>query len=241
MKAFLLAAGLGTRLRPLTDITPKCLVKVYNKTILDWWIDLFLKHGIDEVLINLHHFPEKVKDHLKKNNRGIKFTFFEEPELLGSGGTLRENYDFVKNEEIFFITYADNLTNYNLSSFIKYHKEKKTKYSMALFYTDAPKTKGIAEIDASGKIISFEEKPPQPKSNLANAGIYISHPEILKLIPNYKITDIGFHLLPKLVGNMYGWITKDYLIDIGTINHLQKAELDWQQIIERSNYGVSSI
>ena len=76
MKAFLLAAGLGTRLKPITDAIPKCLVPICNKPLLGWWINLFKKHSIDEVLINLHHFPEKVKEYLNSNSNGIKFRFF---------------------------------------------------------------------------------------------------------------------------------------------------------------------
>jgi mannose-1-phosphate guanylyltransferase len=231
MKAFLLAAGLGTRLRPLTDITPKCLINICNKPLLDWWIKLFEMHGVDEVLINLHHLSEKVIKYLEDSDTKIKFHLFYEEKLLGSGGTLRENKNFVKDERNFFICYADNLTNYNLSKFLDFHKSKNNPFSMALFKTDTPSTKGIAILGKDDLIVEFEEKPKIPKSNLANAGLYISSPEILEMIPNKEITDVGFDLLPTLVGRMNGWETKDYLIDIGNPSDLARAEKEWKEIL----------
>jgi mannose-1-phosphate guanylyltransferase len=235
MKAYLLAAGLGTRLKPITDSTPKCLVNICGKPLLGWWIDLFQKHQIDEVLINLHHLPEQVIAFIESYNSDVRFKFFYEEQLLGSGGTLRQNKDFVKNESSFFICYADNLTNYNLTEFLNFHKSKMSDFSISLFKTDQPTAKGIALLDSNNVIIDFEEKPKIPKSELANAGIYISSPKILELIPEYERTDIGFQLLPKLVGKMTGWKTSDYLIDIGTHQDLGKAETEWRKIIREEN------
>lgn len=235
MKAFLLAAGLGTRLKPLTDSIPKCLVNINNKPLLAWWIQLFEKHGVGEVLINLHHHSEKVRTYIESLDTKIKFQFFFEKKLLGSAGTLRENKNFVKDEKHFFICYADNLTNYDLSGFLEFHKKNTNPFSMALFRTDTPTTKGIALLNENNVIIDFEEKPKIPKSNLANAGLYISSPEILEMIPEYEVTDIGFHLLPQLIGRMNGWKTEDYLRDIGNPSDLAKAEKEWIAIIKGEN------
>jgi len=232
MKAFLLAGGLGTRLKPLTDHTPKCLVNICGKPLLAWWIDLFEEHGIEEVLINLHHLPDQVITFVEACKSNIKFRYFYEDKLLGSAGTLRQNKEFVKNENSFFICYADNLTNYNLTEFLSFHNKKKSLFSMALFRTNQPTTKGIAVLDAKDIVIDFKEKPANPKSNLANAGIYISSREVLEIIPELEVTDIGFHLLPKLIGRMDGWESKDYLIDIGIHLDLAKAEIEWKNLIE---------
>ena len=231
-KAFLLAAGLGTRLRPLTNSIPKCLVPVCDKPLLGWWIDLMEKHGIEEVLINLHHFSDQVILYLNEYPTKINFHFFYEKKLLGSGGTLRENKVFVNKEKAFFILYADNLTNYDLTLFADFHEKKGQLLSMALFKTDNPQICGIADLDENDIIISFEEKPKFPKSNLANAGLYIGKPEIIDLIPNLEITDIGFHLLPKLIGKMAGWKSNNYLIDIGSYNNLNRANQEWSKIEE---------
>lgn len=232
-KAFLLAGGLGTRLKPLTNTMPKCLVPVCGKPLLGWWIDLMEKHGIVDVLINLHHLSEQVTAFINSYPSKIQFHFFYEKELLGSGGTLRENKEFIKNEDAFFILYADNLTNYDLTVFSRFHEEKKQLLSMALFKTDNAQICGIATLDENDIIINFEEKPKFPKSNLANAGLYIAKPKVINLIPNLKITDIGFHLLPKLIGEMAGWKCNDYLIDIGTVDNLNKANNQWSKIIEK--------
>jgi len=234
MKAFLLAAGMGTRLKPITDSIPKCLVPICEKPLLGWWIELFKKHGISEVLINLHHFPEKVKEYVKLNSSGIKFHFFYEETLLGSGGTLRENKDFVKNEKEFYILYADNLTNVDLSAFLRFHRSHKNFFSMGLFKTQNPTACGIAVVDKQGMITDFEEKPKKPKSNLASAGIFLSSPEVLNLIPKFEITDVGFQLIPKLVNKMNGWNINQYLIDIGTHENLKKAEVEWSSLINKN-------
>jgi len=237
-KAFLLAAGLGTRLKPVTDQIPKCLVPICGKPLLAWWIDLMERHGIKEVLINLHYLSNQVEEFLNSYSTQIKFHLFYEEKLLGSGGTLRENKNFVKDEKAFFILYADNLTNYNLTLFSDFHEKNKQLLSMALFEARDPKMCGISELDDNNIIINFEEKPQYPKSNLANAGLYVANPEILDLIPNQGVTDIGFHLLPKLIGSMAGWKTNDFLIDIGTLENLNKANTEWAKIIEGNNNDI---
>lgn len=226
-----MAAGLGSRLRPFTNEIPKCLINVCGKPLLAWWIRLFEEHGIKEVLINLHHLPEKVEKFIKTYNTNIEFKLFYEEKLLGSAGTLRENKKFVIGEKRFLICYADNLTNYNLTEFLSFNKNNNYNFSMALFRTDKPSEKGIAILDENNVITEFEEKPKFPKSNLANAGLYISSPEILDLIPEYEVTDIGFHLLPQLVGKMTGWETDDYLIDIGIPTDLERAENEWKNLV----------
>lgn len=235
MKAFLLAAGLGTRLKPITNSIPKCLVDICGKPLLGWWIDLFQKHAINKVLINLHHFSEQVIYFIESYNHNLSIEYFYEERLLGSGGTLRANKDFVKEESSFFICYADNLTNYNLTEFFNFHKSKMSDFSMSLFKTDQPTAKGIALLNSDNVIIDFEEKPKKPKSEMANAGIYISSPRILDFITNDQTTDIGFDLLPKLVGRMTGWKTSDYLIDIGTYKDLEKAKIEWEKILKGNN------
>jgi len=231
-KAFLLAAGLGTRLKPITDKIPKCLVPICGKPLLGWWIDLMERHGIKEVLINLHYLSNQVEEFLNSYSTQIKFHLFYEEKLLGSGGTLRENKNFVKDEKAFFILYADNLTNYNLTLFSDFHEKNKQLLSMALFEARDPKMCGISELDDNNIIINFEEKPKYPKSKLANAGLYIAKPAIIDLIPNMEVTDIGFHLLPKLIGSMAGWKSKNFLMDIGTLENLNKANKDWSKIIK---------
>jgi mannose-1-phosphate guanylyltransferase len=230
MKAFLLAAGLGTRLQPITLTTPKCLVNICGKPMLQWWIEIFEKHGIDEILINLHHFPDIVYQFIKNNNSQIKFNTVYEPELLGSAGTLRKNQDFINEGEDFLICYADNLTNCNLSELIDFHKKNIHPFTMTLFESSRPKECGIVSLDDENTVVSFKEKPLKPEGNLANAGIYLSNQDLFQYISGDGIIDMGFHILPKLIGKMNGWVNKGYLLDIGTIGNLRKAEKEWKLI-----------
>lgn len=234
MKAYLLAAGLGTRLRPITNEIPKCLVPICGKPLLQWWVELFEKHGISDVLINTHYLPAPVREFINKNNRSFPVKLYEsyEKELVGSGGTVRNNKAFVENEEDFLIAYADNLTNANLSELIEFHGENDGDLTMALFRTNRPKECGIAALDDNHRIIAFVEKPVEPKSNLANAGIYVASKSIFELMPEESFLDFGKDVLPKLIGKMYGWEVKNYLLDIGTMGNYEKAQKDWGEIIK---------
>ena len=168
MKAFLLAAGIGSRLRPITENIPKCLVPINGHSLLYYWLKLFEQHGIDEVLINLHHLPDlvfqffdenefdliyylshhsRVFQFLDENEFDLKIHTVFEQELLGSGGTIRNNFDFVCKDDEFLICYADNLTNMNLGRMIDFHRSKCPFLTLGLFYTSNPLKCGIAEVD----------------------------------------------------------------------------------------------
>ena len=123
MKAFLLAAGVGSRLRPITDTTPKCMLAIGGQPLLDIWLDAFDRAGVDEVLVNLHHLPDVVRQHLdaRAGTPAVRTVF--EPELLGSAGTLAANRAWVDGEEMFLACYADNLTDFDLRSLVQTHRE----------------------------------------------------------------------------------------------------------------------
>jgi len=230
MKAYLLSAGYGTRLRPITDTTPKCLVPIRSQPLLYWWFGLLKRHGVSEVLVNTHYLAEKVREYLCFYNSlgtGLTAVEFYEPVLLGSGGTVRAARDFTGKDDAFLICYADNLTNMNLSAMQKYHRKNGGILTMALFRTDKPKQCGIAALGPDGRITEFEEKPACPKSNLANAGVYVAGREIYDLFPKADFIDFGKDMLPALLGRMYGWETEDYLMDIGTQDHYKRAEREW--------------
>ncbi|MBL4934679.1 nucleotidyltransferase family protein [Clostridium sp. YIM B02515] len=238
MKAFLLAAGFGTRLKPLTDITPKCLVPIAGQPLLFWWFQLLERHGVTEVLINTHYLFGQVRQYINYYNKKGKLYVHEfyEPVLLGSGGTVAANKSFVSKEESFLICYADNLTDVNIGSMIEFHNSHDGILTMALFHANNPKQCGIAQVDKNRKIVEFIEKPQNPTSNLANAGIYAARKEIFDFFPNRKFIDFGNDILPQLAGHMYGWEIQDYLIDIGTLENYEKAKLDWSS--KKIMYGV---
>ncbi|MDD3228853.1 MAG: nucleotidyltransferase family protein [Oscillospiraceae bacterium] len=230
MKAFLLAAGFGTRLRPLTDQMPKCLVPIQGRPLLEWWLMLLKRHSVTEVLINTHYLSEQVRAYITQynaQNTGLTLIEFYEPTLLGSGSTVLANRDFVRNEQEFLICYADNLTNIDLTALLAAHRSGGQVLTMALFRAAHPEQCGIASLDESGKIISFVEKPDLPESNLANAGIYVAAPAVFDFFPQKGFLDFGKDVLPGLTGRMAGWETQDYLLDIGTPENYEKAQWEW--------------
>ena len=229
MKAILLAAGLGTRLRPLTDTIPKCLVPIGGRPLLSYWIALLERHGFDEVLVNVHHLPEQVQAFVRRVSSGLRITLFEEPDLLGSAGTVHANRAWVSDGSPFLIAYADNLTNVDLSRLMAAHTRHAPLLTMALFPSDEPTRCGIAELENganAGAILSFEEKPSHPKSNLANAGLYVTDVRVLDRIPRRLPADFGHDVLPHLVGEMYGHVLSDHerLIDVGTRESYDRAQ-----------------
>lgn len=233
MKAFLLAAGLGSRLRPITDTIPKCLVAVAGRPMLDWWMDLFVRHGVTEVLINTNYLHEQVLEYITAHNLSgakPKINMVYEAELLGSGGTVQANKEFVSDEELFFICYADNITNMDLTALKIFHKQHDGVLSMALFNAPNPKECGIATIDGNHCIRSFIEKPTRPESNLANAGIYVANKTLFLFLPKDGFCDFGKDVLPRLIDRMYGWETNDYILDVGTIKNYLRANQEWPKI-----------
>lgn len=228
MKAFLLAAGVGSRLRPITDTVPKCMLEIDGRPLLDIWLDAFDRAGVDEVLVNLHHLPDVVRGHLNARAGPPAVRTFFEPELLGSAGTLAANRAWVGGEEMFLACYADNLTDFDLRSLVQAHQEHGAVATLTVFHCERPSAGGVVELDGSGTVISFVEKPSNPVSDLVNAGIYAFHPDVLDEIGASPPHDIGYHLLPHLIGRARAIPVEGYLRDIGTIEAYQRAQQEWR-------------
>ncbi len=227
-KAFLLAAGRGERLRPLSDKIPKCLVPVCGKPLLAIWLDLFEEHGIKEVLINLHHFPGAVAGFVKEYRGPIKVRTVYEENLLGSAGTVRENRNFVEGEENFWVCYADNLTNADLTDMGRFHRKHTALVTLGLFETDRPAECGIVELDHAGYVVSFIEKPTRPKSNLANGGFFLCRPGVFNYLPEKEVADFGFDVFPHL--KMAGYKIQGLLMDVGSPEKYQQAQQAWRAL-----------
>jgi len=229
MRAFLLAAGRGTRLRPLTDTTPKCLVEVGGRSLLDIWLDALGKAGVHEVLVNTHHLAAQVEAHVARRSTAPAVRLSYEPELLGSAGTLVANRDFVADDDMFLVINADNLTDFDLGLLVDAHRAAATLATLCVFRAPRPSECGIVEVAADGRIVGFVEKPADPPSDLANAGIYAFHPRVLDEIPEPLPRDIGFDLLPRLVGRASAVALDDcYFLDIGSPAALERARDEWE-------------
>lgn len=250
MKAFLMAAGKGTRLRPFTDDHPKCLIPIHGTPLLRIWLDLLAAHGITDVLINTHHHSDQVErfvSEARPHTPMVLHTVYE-PELLGSAGTIWENRMFMDGQRDFLIAYADNLTNFDLSRLAAAHRrsnEMENILTMALMRAPNPAQCGIATLDSQNTITRFIEKPEHPDSDMANAGIYIASKEIYDVMEAHagreKIWDLGHHILPLLAGRMRGFpVAPYYLKDIGTPEAYQTALAQWpaQPSTDRAKLGI---
>jgi mannose-1-phosphate guanylyltransferase len=234
MKAFLLAAGNGTRLRPLTDAVPKCLLPIRGVPLLQIWLDNCEASAIREVLINVHSHPQKFQDFVSNSRTGVKVHIAEERNLLGSAGTLAEHQSFVAGEEAFFVLYGDVLTNMSLLEMLVFHQSRKELASLAIHQVPDPKQSGVVSLDENGVIKAFMEKPEHPESDWAFSGVMIARPQVLELVPPERPVDIGFHLLPRLEGKMAAFKISGYLLDIGTRHNYEAAQSTWPGLEEKS-------
>ncbi len=227
MKAIILAAGLGTRLRPLTLTTPKCLVPINGVPLLEIWLRECERAGLDSVLVNTHHLAERVEE-FAAARRGIPITLSYEPALLGSAGTIAKNWNFVEGEESFAVIYADNLTTFPLADLIAFHGTHDRIASMALFRSPNPSACGVVEMDEAGLVVGFWEKPEHPRSDLVNAGLYVFRAPVREYLPAEIPSDVGRSLMPALVGQAKGLPVRGYFIDIGTLENYNKAQGDYR-------------
>jgi mannose-1-phosphate guanylyltransferase len=227
MKAFLLAAGHGTRLRPLTDVIPKCLVPIRHTPMLQIWLDLCRRHGITEVLINLHSHADQVREFLSRQDLGIEVELFEEHTLLGSARTLLANRAWINSDELFWVFYADVLTTADLGRMLEFHRSHRAVATLGVNAVPDPSRCGVVTADAGGVIRSFVEKPAAPAGNVVFSGILIGTPAMLSCIPDAPQADIGRDLLPNLLGRMYAYPISEFLVDIGTMENYRWAQENW--------------
>jgi len=230
MKAVLLAAGFGTRLRPLTDTIPKCLVPIRGRPLLGIWLDLLFPSYVTQALVNTHYLPDAVRAFVGASPWRQRIRLVHEPELLGTGGTLVANRDFL-GDEPFLVAHADNLTRFDVAAFIAAHRHRPAgaEITMMTFATDQPQCCGIVELDEASVVVAFHEKVSNPPGNLANAAVYILEPSVLRFIAGLgkPVVDISTELLPHFLGRISTFQNDDYHRDIGTPESLAKAECTW--------------
>jgi len=228
LKAFLLAAGLGTRLRPLTNALPKCIVPINGKPLLEYWLDLLFGCGkIDSVLVNTHYLPEKVEEVLQASPFKEKVKTVFEKKLLGTAGSLLKNRSFF-DDAPFLLIHADNFSIFDPVNFIQAHclRPKRCGMTMMTFETDAPETCGILELDRENRVKFFHEKVANPPGNLANGAVYILEPSIflfLEKLGKQKI-DFSTEVLPHFTGKIFTFHNDQYHRDIGTMESYLKAQ-----------------
>lgn len=238
MKALLLCAGLGTRLKPLTDYIPKCLVPIHGIPLLDIWCHQLISAGVSEILVNIHHHSSQVKTHIEESPYRESITLVEETSsLLGTGGTIRSNREFFAGESALVI-HADNVSFADLPSFIEFHQKRDpaSVASIMCFHTDVPEQCGIVELTKDGIVKAFHEKVSNPPGTLANGAVYIFEPTVIDEIctMEQEFIDLSTEVIPTLVGRCRAWENTVYHRDIGRIDALFAAQKElFQQHLDQ--------
>lgn len=230
MRVLILAAGLGTRLRPLTDTVPKCLVNVDGKPMLQHWLEKIekLDEKPTEVFVNVFYKKDLVKDFLRGFRASFPIISIDEKELLGTGGTLlnllRKHHD-----ENMLVIHCDNYFDDELNDFLREASSKLNFFNadavVLSFRTMEPNLCGTMQLDTCGKILKFQEKVENPNSNLANGAVYYFSSSFLNYICNnhFPIRDIAKDLLEPNEFNFYAFETSKFFCDIGTYLSLKQT------------------
>jgi len=237
MRALLLAAGLGTRLRPLTDSVSKCLVPIRGRPLLGLWFDLLFRSGVvDRALVNTHWLAPQVEAFVASSPWRDRVDVVAEPELLGTGGTMLANRAWL-GDAAFLVAHADNLTDFDAAGFARAHAARPagTAITMLSFRTDAPQTCGILETDAAHRVLAFHEKVASPPGNLANAAVYIFEPEVARFAAGLgrAFVDLSTEVIPHFLGRILAVETHGYHRDIGSPESLRLAEAEWRPPMDK--------
>jgi mannose-1-phosphate guanylyltransferase len=228
--ALLLAAGLGTRLRPLTDVLPKCLAPIRGRPLLEYWLRTLEAAGIERILVNTHHHADLVQAYVSHSPWASRVKLVHEEQLLGTGGTLVANAAHFRHGAM-LVAHADNLSLFDAREFSDAHELRPlpAQLTMMTFATNDPSSCGIVTTDARGLVDGFFEKVANPPGNRANAAVYVFEPAVLEfaLALRRSTLDISTEVLPNFIGRMWTWHNKAYHRDIGTLDAWRAAQLDY--------------
>lgn len=233
MKAMILAAGVGSCLRPLTLFMPRCMVPIANKPVMEYTIGLLARHGVKEIAANLHYLPDQIERYFGDGQRwGVHLTYSLERQLLGSAGAVRRMAEFLAPHESggpFWVLSGDALTDLDLTDMLRYHQEHHALATIALQEVEDPSRYGVAHLAEDGRVLRFQEKPQgeEPLSKLANLGIYLFEPQILQKIPAGETYDFAHQLFPKLLqegAGIYGYRAGGYWNKVGNFAEYRQAQ-----------------
>jgi mannose-1-phosphate guanylyltransferase len=225
MKAMVLAAGLGTRLRPLTYEIPKPMVPVLDRPVMAHILDLLERQGFDQVVANIHYFPDTIRGYF-----GDRIEYRFEEELLGTAGGVRNVADFF-GDDLIVVVSGDALTDLDLNALVERHRS--TGGIATLTVKKVPDTReyGVVIHDESGRILGFQEKPDPAEalSDLGNCGIYCFSPEIFDYFPDRPFVDWAQDVFPTLLENdvpFYVHEIDGYWNDVGSLDELRAGTFD---------------
>jgi len=230
MKGMILAGGLSTRLYPLTLELPKPLVPVLDEPVVSHVIEYLKRHGVDDLIINVHYFPEAVRGYVSDGSKwGVRIDYLHEPQLMGSAGAVRQVAN--RFRETFVVIGCDDVTDIDLTAALAFHRERMAEATIVLAEVADISQYGAVIVDATGRILEFQEKPPKgiERSNLANTGVYIFEPALLQRIPEQTFYDFGKQVFPEMLaagGAFYGMRQQAYWCDIGTPSEYRRVHRD---------------
>ena len=222
----LLAAGFGTRLRPLTETIPKCLVPIKGRPLLDIWLERLTQAGFGPFLINTHYLAEQVEEFIEDSQYRDQVRLINERELYGTAGTVITNRAFFQAQDGLVI-HADNYCLADFDAFKQAHHNRPTECVMTMmtFRTNSPQNCGIVELDTRGVMVAFHEKVVTAPGNLANCAVYILSSELIKELGLMFVNAKNFSddVINKLCGKIFTYETKSFFLDIGTPETYKKA------------------
>ncbi|HWC13336.1 MAG TPA: NDP-sugar synthase, partial [Actinomycetota bacterium] len=230
MKALLIAGGLGTRMRPLTETRPKHLLPIANRPHVDHVLDLLERHGLRDVVLLTSYLADRfaaVVDRARE--RGLSVAVAHESEPLGTAGALKNAHHLV-GDDTFVAMNGDVLTDVDITSLVQFHRDRKADGTILLTRVDDPSAFGVVPTDDDGRVERFFEKPPRDEAptDLINAGVYVLEPSILDEIASGEIVSIERDVFPSLAaqGRLFARATDAYWMDIGTPHKYLRANLD---------------
>ena len=242
MRAVLLAAGLGTRLLPLTESVPKCLVQLGGRPLLDYWFESLTRANIGPFLVNTHHLAHAVRRCIEDSGYNRHVTLSHESELLGTGGTLLANRQFFNRDPV-LLAHADNLCLCDFRAFRQAHERRQASsvITMMTFRTSTPEACGIVEIDEQGLVTSFYEKVDDPPGNIANGAVYIVEPTAVDFLAslNKHYIDFSTEVIPRFIGQIHTWANTGIHHDIGTPGGLEKAKRSLERITSKGSHRMA--
>jgi len=234
MKAMILAAGVGSRLDPLTRNVPKPLVPIVNRPVIEHIIDLLKKHGFDEIMVNLHYLGNVIQAHLGDGSKlGVSIAYSHEDKLWGDAGSVKRCEKFFTEgpNEPFLVVGGDDISDKDLTKLVKSHKEKRALATIGLSLVDDPSEYGIVLMNERNRITRFLEKPKGEVifSNTANTGVYVFDQSIFDYIPQGVFYGFGHNLFPLLLEQrkpLFGHLTSAYWRDVGNLKVYRDTHTD---------------
>jgi len=228
LKAVILAAGLGTRMSKFFPNTPKVMLPIRERPLLERNIVHLKKYGFDQIYINLHYLPDVIKNYFDDGKKfGVEITYSYEPNILGTSGALTNLKKFLT--ETFLVLYGDIFTTLDFKKFLQFHKDKRSQATLLIHKTDHPQDSDLIAIGKDNKIYHFYISPHKElptNTDFSNAGIYLLEPETLKFLPKKIPSDFVEDFFPILLEKnfrLFGYASCDYTKDIGTLDRYKQV------------------